>query len=254
MINFNFDDSRYSRQLAMPEWGLDRQKLLSKSNVAVIGAGGVKTTLLTALTAAGVGQITIFEFDTIELSNLNRQTLFTTKDIGKSKGEIAVRRLRAINPDISINWVNAMIETDNIGKLLNGFDFIVEGGDSPAGRNLVNTYCLDSGTPYTHASAQFNYGYCFTVVPKLKTACFACFFPNDYKRIKSTGAVPVSALSTQIAGSIGANEVIKYLIGYQKNLLTNKMLRFSSLFLSEKFSIEKQKRDKDCPICSKYYL
>lgn len=253
MTKLQFEDTRYNRQLMMPEWGLDRQAKLTQSKVCVIGAGGVKTTLLTALAAAGVGTIDIIEFDTVELSNLNRQTLFTTADIGRPKGEVARERLQALNPDITITWINEKITPETIAKLVQGYDIVVEGGESPDGRNLVNTHCLQTGLPFVHASAQFNYGYCFTVIPAQQSACFACYFPTDHTREATTGAVPVNVLATQISGSLGAAEVIKYLMGHTASLQVNKKLCFSSLFLSEQFSTEVQPRREDCPVCAPIY-
>ncbi|MDR2337728.1 MAG: HesA/MoeB/ThiF family protein [Deltaproteobacteria bacterium] len=250
---FNFSNTRYNRQLEMPEWGMKRQQLLEKAKVAVIGAGGVKSSLLYALTSAGIGHLRVIDFDKVELSNLNRQFLYTTDDIGKFKAEVSVSKLQKLNPDISIDPLVEKVTENNISALLCNYDFIVEGGDSPAGRNLINEYCLSVAKPFVHASAQFNYGYVFTVVPKLKTACYACFYPNDIQRKESTGAVPVNVLSVQIAGTLGATEVLKYFIGYEDNLIINRKLTFSSLFLSENFSTIKQSRRHHCPICSRYY-
>jgi len=253
MKEFDFINERYNRQENMPEWGKKRQKELSSKKVVVIGSGGVKTTLLTALSAGGVGHIRIIEFDRVEESNLNRQTLFSTNDIGKYKGLVAKKRLLQLNPTIKIDWVNEKIDSKNIEKYIKGYDFIVEGGDSPSGRNLVNKTCLKLNLPFVHASAQFNYGYVFSVVPQEKTACFACYFPNDHKRRKSTGAVPVSILSTQLAGTLGAAEVFKWLLGYRRNMIVNKRLCFSSLLLSENFEYVRQKRRTNCPVCSKIF-
>ena len=237
----------------MPEWGSDRQALLNEARVAVIGAGGVKATLLYCLAAAGVGEIDIYDHDTVELSNLNRQLLFTTADIGKSKAECAAKKLAALNPEITIRAYDTKITELNIAELLSKYPIIVEGGESPAGRNLVNTFCLKTKTPFVHASAQYSYGYVFSVVPKEKTACFACFFPTDHTRSESTGAVPVNVLATSLSGSLGAAEVIKYFLGYKDNLHTNKRLCFSSLLMSGEFTIENQPRRADCPICSRFY-
>lgn len=132
-------------------------------------------------------------------------------------------------------------------------EFIVEGGDSPFARNLVNEYCLKNNKPFVHASAQFSYGYVFSVVPEKKTACFACFFPDDYKREDHTGPVPVNVLSTSVAGSLGATEVFKWFLGYKNNMIVNKRLCFSSLLLSEEFKYKKQTRRLSCPVCSKHY-
>lgn len=250
---FNFVDERYNRQVNMPEWGTERQALLSTAKVAVIGAGGVKSTLLMALVAGGIGNIRIIEFDRVELSNLNRQLLFRTPDIGRSKGQVALKTLSNLNPEINIELVEEKITPYNINQFLSGFPFIVEGGDSPAGRNLVNTYCLEKKVPYVHASAQFSYGYVFSVVPQWQTACFACFFPNDHTRTEHTGAVPVNVLSTSVAGSLGAVEVFKWFLGHQDRLIVNRRIRFSSLLLSEEFGYEEQPRRTECPVCSQFY-
>jgi adenylyltransferase/sulfurtransferase len=236
----------------MPEWG-KRQRLLKKARVACIGSGGVKSSLLMALAAAGIGNIKIIEFDKVELSNLNRQTLFNTEDVGKNKGECAARLMKKMNPKINIAWINEKIMPENIHRLLKDSEFIVEGGESPAGRNIVNEYCLETGKPMVHASAQFGYGYVFSVLPEKKTACFACLFPDDYTREKHTGAVPVWVCPVQIAGSLGAVEVLKYFLGYKNNMVVNKQLVFSSLLLSEQFEYLDVPRNKKCPVCSKYY-
>lgn len=249
---FHFRNSRYNRQEQMPEWGINRQKMLQKATVVVIGAGGVKSTLLMSLATAGIGHLRIVEFDKVELSNLNRQLLYKTCDIGRPKINACVDALNQLNPEIDIEGINEKVTADNIDDLCRNSDFIVEGGDSPAGRNLVNSYCLSKNKPYTHASAQFNYGYVFSVVPALKTACFACFFRNDHSRKEHTGPVPISVLATSVAGSLGAAEVLKWFMGYHGSMLLNRRLCFSSLLLSNEFIIEKQVRRADCPVCSKY--
>jgi len=237
----------------MPEWGTERQHLIEKAKVVVIGAGGVKSTLLMSLTAVGIGKIRIVEFDKVEISNLNRQLLYSTDNIGLSKAECCEKRLRDLNPNSTIELVNEKIDSSNIESLCDDFDFVVEGGDSPASRNLVNEFCLSKQIPFTHASAQFNYGYVFSVIPMLKTACFACFFPKDHSRNETTGPVPVSVLSTSIAGSLGASEVLKWFMGYHDSMFVNRRLCFSSLLLSSEFTVKEQSRNPGCPICARYY-
>ncbi|EOV0103113.1 TPA: HesA/MoeB/ThiF family protein [Vibrio vulnificus] len=250
---FSFDDFRYNRQENMPEWGIDRQNRLNDAKVAVIGAGGVKSTLLMALAASGIGNIRIIEFDKVELSNLNRQILYRTSDIGISKGQAAKKTLQDLNPTINIELVEEMVTSENIHDLLSGFDFIVEGGQSPSGRNLVNEYCLETKKPMVHCSAQFSYGYLFSMIPEDKTACFACVFPKDHVREEHTGAVPVNVLSTSISGSLGAAEVLKWFMGYRNNMVVNRKHYFNSLLLSGDFESEIIPRNPDCPVCSKYY-
>ena len=237
----------------MPEWGVEKQKLLQNARVVVIGAGGVKSTLLLSLAAAGIGKLRIIEFDKVELSNLNRQVLYKTEDIGSPKVYKCASTLCSLNPDISVEPINDRVTENNITDLCRDFDFVVEGGESPAGRNLVNEYCLSSHKPFTHASAQFGYGYVFSVVPTLKTACFACFFPNDHTRREHTGPVPVNVLATSVAGSLGAAEVLKWFMGYYDSMFVNKRICFSSLLLSGEFSMEVQQRRPDCSICSCYF-
>lgn len=237
----------------MPEWGPARQALLSSATVAVVGAGGVKSTLLLSLVAGGIGHIRIIEHDIVELSNLNRQVLYRTSDIGESKGKTAYKTLRDLNPSIKIDLVEERLDHTNIHMLLQGVEFVVEGGDSPAGRNMVNEYCLAEKKPFVHASAQFSYGYVFSVVPAAESACFACFFPDDHERSEHTGPVPVNVLATSVAGSLGAAEVFKWFLGYKENLIVNRRLYFSSLLLSGEFGYIDQQRRPDCPVCSKYY-
>lgn len=250
---FRFKDTRYNRQEQMPEWGSLRQQSLRHARVAVIGAGGVKSTLLLALVAGGIGSIKIIEFDTLELSNLNRQILYRTSGVGKSKGALAIETLKDLNPDVQVELAEEKVSASNIDRLLSDWEFVVEGGDSPAGRNVVNEYCLSTKKPFTHASAQFSYGYVFSVVPDTGSACFACYFPNDHTRTVHTGPVPVNVLSTSLAGTLGACEVFKWFMGYKDRMFVNRRLCFSSLLLSSEFTYEEQPRRKNCKICSKYY-
>jgi len=250
---FDFIDERYNRQENMPEWGAHRQKLLREARVAVIGAGGVKSCLLMSLAASGIGYIKIIEFDRVEISNLNRQILYRTSDIGLYKGEAAQKTLQDLNTEIQIDWSSEKVTSHNIEHLLDDCELVVEGGESPAGRNLINEYCLIHRKPMVHASAQFSYGYVFSVIPEFKTACFACVFPHDHTRQDSIGAVPVNVLSTSLAGVLGAAEVLKWFLGYKDRMIFNRKLYFNSLILSGEFENEIHHRNKDCLICSKYY-
>lgn len=245
---FSFEDNRYNRQINMPEWGADRQERLKDATVAVIGAGGVKSTLLMALVAAGIGHIRIIEFDRVEESNLNRQILYRSSDIGTHKGCAALKTLQDLNPTIDISLIEEKLTEANIETLLTGYEFIAEGGDSPYARNIVNRYCLRTGKPMVHTSAQFSYGYVFSMLPG--TACFACLFLNDHSRREHTGPVPVNVLSTSVAGTLGAAEVLRYFLGYKDKMFTNRRLIFSSLLLSSEFKIQPVPRIENCPACS----
>ncbi len=251
---FSFADTRYNRQVVMPEWGMEGQDKLHRARVVSIGAGGVKSTLLMALVAAGVGRLRIIEHDHVELSNLNRQLLYGTDDIGVAKVQAARRRLVSLNPECDIEAIERRVDAASVHELLDGYDIVVEGGDSPAGRNMINEYCLARGVPFVHASAQFSYGYVCSVVPARQTACFACYFPHDYERAEHTGPVPVNVLATSVAGTLGAAEVLKYLMGNVESMFLNRRLCFSSLLLSGEFVVEDTPRRPDCPVCSKWYV
>jgi molybdopterin/thiamine biosynthesis adenylyltransferase len=237
----------------MPEWGEQLQEKLLKSRVVVIGAGGVKSVLLMNLAALGVGEICIIDGDIIEDTNLNRQLLYTEQDVGKHKAEVARIRLQKINSSIRIASIIEYVDETNISELCSGYDLIIEGGDSPYARNLVNLFSLRNNIPMLHVSAQFNYGYLFMVLPSQRSACFACFFPEDHTRKESTGAVPVSVLATSTAGSLGSAEVVKFLSGNHDTLYINKRLCFSSLLLSGEFTVLNTARNPKCTSCSGIY-
>lgn len=239
-----FRDTRYNRQELMPQIGEDRQKSLGDARVVVIGAGGVKSPLLYYLAAMGVGTIRIIDFDRVELSNLNRQILFTRRDVGRNKAEVAAERLQALNPEISIEAVSERIDEANIESLCRPFHIVVEGGDSLAGRLVVNAYCLKSGQPMVHASAQYNYGYVLTVLPG-RTACFECVFPD--LPAGHGGSVPVIGIATGLAGVLGAGEVLKLVTG-QGVLSTDGILTFSGF--QRDFMFVKSARNPDCPSCA----
>lgn len=154
-----FADTRYNRQELMPQVGATGQRRLTCGSAVAIGAGGVKSSLLYYLVATGLGHLRIIDFDRVELSNLNRQILFGTADVGRNKAEAARARLKALNDEVIIEAVDDRVEATNIKALCNGFDVVIEGGGSLDGRLLVNDHCLRTWQPMVHASAQYAYGY-----------------------------------------------------------------------------------------------
>jgi molybdopterin/thiamine biosynthesis adenylyltransferase len=207
----------------MPQIGPEGQEKLAAARVVSIGAGGVKSPFLLYLAAIGIGYIRIIDFDHVELSNLNRQILYEVSDIGKSKAHQAAARLQALNPDIVVEPMHVRIERDNIESLCSGFDVLIEGGDSPEGRKLVNDLALRTGQPMVHASAQYGAGYVLTVLPG-ETACLECVFPDPPPG--GIGSVPVVGLATGLSGTMGAAEVVKIILGNGR-LSTNGLSQFS---------------------------
>lgn len=238
-----FADTRYSRQEAIPRLGKKRQRKLLNSSVAVIGAGGVKSPLLFYLAAAGVGRIRIIDFDKVELSNLNRQILYTMEDIGKYKAEAAAARLKTINPEIVIEPVVGKISFRNFSELVGDFNLVFEGGDSAQSREEFNIAALEHNKTFIHASAQYNYAYVVTVIP-FKTACFKCIF--DDLPSSHGGPVPVIGCATGVAGSIAASEAINILTGYGPKL-ADRILFFDG-WLNEFISIPVERRE-NCAAC-----
>lgn len=204
-----FVDSRYNRQTLVPLFGHRGQDRLARSSVVVVGAGGVKSSLLFTLVAAGVGRVRIIDFDRVELSNLNRQILYNNSDIGEYKSIAAARKLIDINPEINIEPIVDRLDNSNFDFLLEGFSLIFEGGESADDRRQFNRKCLEHGWPYVHASAQYNYSYIFPVVPKV-SGCFECMF--DDLPVAEAGPVPVLGTATLMAGSLAASESIAYLV------------------------------------------
>jgi molybdopterin/thiamine biosynthesis adenylyltransferase len=239
-----FADTRYNRQELMPQLGPEAQERLQQARVVSIGAGGVKSPLLYYAAAAGIGTLRIIDFDRVELSNLNRQILFTVDDIGKNKADAARDRLHRLNDEITIEPISERVDDANIGDLLNGFDIVIEGGDSLAGRLLVNDYCTRTGVPMVHASAQYGYGYVLTYLP-CRSACFLCAFPDLPQG--HGGSVPVWGVATGIAGCLGAGEVIK-LAARVGTPIINGYLSFSAF--QGKFDFIPAARQPDCPGCA----
>lgn len=238
-----FADTRYNRQELMPQLGTSAQRILDTAHVVSIGAGGVKSPMLYYLVAAGVGNLTIIDFDQVELSNLNRQILFSESDIGRNKAEAAAERLCQLNSQVTISAVHARVETHNIDTLLNGYQVVIEGGDSLPGRLLCNDFCVRNGVPMVHASAQYGYGYILTTIPGA-TACFQCAFPDLPPG--HGGSVPVFGVAAGIAGSLGAGEVIKLITGIGEPV-TDGYLTFS-VFSNQRTFIPAP-RDTDCGAC-----
>lgn len=211
-----FADTRYNRQEIMPQVGTRGQKKLRDARIVCIGAGGVKSSMLYYLVAAGVGTLRVVDFDRVELSNLNRQILFGLDDIGRNKAAAARDRLTGLNDEVIIEAVDARVDSGNIEYLTGGFDVVIEGGDSLAGRLLVNEHCLRHGYPMVHASAQYNYGYVFSMLPG-RTSCLLCAFPDLPEG--HGGSVPVLGVATGIAGCLGAAEVLKLITGVGKPIV-----------------------------------
>lgn len=217
---------RYARQIALPGFGVEAQERLASARVLIIGAGGLGSPAALYLAAAGVGHITIADGDTLDLSNLQRQILHTTADIGNPKAYSAAAHLRALNPEIEITPLPRRINRLEMCALVSHFDFIIEATDSLDTKFVTDRACFEARKPYSHGAIQGYEGQTMTVLPD--TAHLANLFPDGPESVEKTAPVgPIGAVAGVI-GTIQAAEAVKYLTGIGE-LLTNRLLRVDLL-------------------------
>jgi adenylyltransferase/sulfurtransferase len=243
----NEEISRYSRHLIMPEVGVDGQKRLKAASVLMVGTGGLGAPLGMYLAAAGVGRLGIVDFDVVEFSNLQRQIIHGTKDIGRPKIESARDRLSDINPHIEIETHDTRLTSDNALRLFQHYDIIVDGTDNFPTRYLVNDACVLSGKPNVYGSI-FRFEGQASVFWAERGACYRCLYPEP----PPPGLVPscaeggVLGVLPGIVGAIQANETIKIILGAE-GILVNRLLLFDAWAM--KFRELKLSKDPECPIC-----
>lgn len=245
----NEELERYSRHLILKEIGYKGQKKLSESSVLIIGAGGLGAPAAMYLAAAGVGKIGIADADAVDLSNLQRQIIHTTNDIGKPKVESARESMLAINPNIEVIAYQEFLYSSNIREIIRGYDFVLDGTDNFAAKFLINDACIMEKIPFSHAGIIRFKGQLMTVIPG-ESPCYRCVFKNPPPK----GAVPtcreagVIGAMAGVIGSLQALEAVKYLTGAGE-LLTGKLLTFDALTMNF-HTIKLPARGKGCAVCS----
>ena len=245
----NNDLSRFSKQIILKNIGIIGQKKIFSSRVLVVGAGGLGCPLILYLANSGVRNIGVADDDKINLSNLNRQILFTTKDIGKFKADIAGKTIKNINKKIKVSIYKKKITKKNIKNILNKFDIICDGTDNFDSRYLINDHCLQYKKRLVSAAISKFDGQIFNFNFKKKIPCFRCFMPEAPVIDNNCESEGVMSTLAGIAGTLQANEVIKSILNH-KNDLFGKILIFNSLTLN--FRKVKFTRNKDCiKICTK---
>jgi len=243
----NEEIGRYSRHLIMPEVGLEGQKRLKAASVLMIGTGGLGAPLGMYLAAAGIGRLGIVDFDVVESSNLQRQIIHGTKDIGRRKVDSARDRLADINPHIEIETHEARLTGDNALRLVENYDIIVDGTDNFPTRYLVNDACVLTGRPNVYGSI-FRFEGQASVFWAERGACYRCLYPEP----PPPGLVPscaeggVLGVLPGIVGAIQANETIKIVLGAE-GILVNRLLLFDAWAM--KFRELKLRKDPNCPVC-----
>jgi molybdopterin-synthase adenylyltransferase len=238
---------RYSRHIILKEVGGKGQKKLLAGKVLIIGAGGLGAPIALYLAAAGVGTIGIADADTVDLSNLQRQVIHHTPDIGKPKVESAREKMQAINPDVQVVTYQTWVNADNILGIIGDYDFVIDGTDNFAAKFLINDACVLAGKPYSHGGILRFDGQTITVLPGQST-CYRCIFPAPPPKeaIPTCSQAGVIGVLPGVLGTIQATEAIKFLLG-QGELLTNRLLTYDALRM--RFREVPLRRNVNCPVC-----
>ena len=243
----NREVARYSRHLIMPEVGMEGQLKLKAASVLCIGAGGLGSPVALYLAAAGVGRIGIVDFDVVDYSNLHRQIIHGTPDVGRPKLDSARDRLNAINPEITVETHDLALASDNALELLAGYDIIVDGTDNFPTRYLVNDACVLLGKPNVYGSI-FRFEGQASVFATKDGPCYRCLYPAP----PPPGLVPscaeggVLGILPGVIGTIQATEAVKLIIGVGEPLI-NRFLIYDALAM--KFRQLKLRKDPECPVC-----
>ncbi len=240
--------NRYSRQIVLKEIGGKGQKKLLNSKVSLIGLGALGSPVAYYLVAAGIGNLKVIDYDSVELSNLHRQILHFTKDINRNKTESALEKLNLLNPDCKIDIIPEKITPENAKEILKNSDFVIEGSDNFPTKMLINDACVYLKIPFTIAGVLRFHGQIMTVVPEKKTACYRCLFGDitDVPTGMSCSEAGVIGLIPGILGCMEANEAIKSILNIG-DLITNKIMYID--LLRNAFNFIDLYRDESCIAC-----
>ncbi|MFM1767895.1 MAG: hypothetical protein RJA22_424 [Verrucomicrobiota bacterium] len=244
----NDEIRRYSRHLILPEVGMAGQKKICSTSVLCIGAGGLGSPIAMYLAAAGIGKIGLVDFDTVDFSNLQRQIIHGTEDVGRHKGESARDTLRSINPGVEVVLHSVRLSSENALEILGQYDIVVDGTDNFPTRYLTNDACVLLGKPNIYGSIFRFEGQASVFAPKLGGPCYRCLYPEP----PPPGMVPscaeggVLGVLPGIIGCIQATEILKMALGKGSSLV-GRLLLFNALDM--KFREVKLRRDPQCPLC-----
>src|SRR5499427_5363677 len=239
---------RYSRHLIMPEVTAEGQKRLKAARVLCIGAGGLGSPATLYLAAAGVGKLGLVDFDRVELTNLQRQILHGTKDIGRSKLESARDRLRDMNPEIEIELHECRFSSETAQQIVAEYDVIIDGSDNFATRYLSNDVCVLAEKPNVYGSVFRFEGQTTVFAPHLGGPCYRCLFPEPPppESVPNCAQAGVLGVLPGIIGMLQAIEAIKLIVGIGEPLV-GRLLHFDALRV--KFRELNLRRDAQCPVC-----
>jgi adenylyltransferase/sulfurtransferase len=244
----NDEIRRYSRHLILPEVGLGGQKKICSTSVLCIGAGGLGSPIAMYLAAAGIGKLGILDFDSVDFSNLQRQIIHGTEDVGRPKTQSAKETIASINPNVEVVVYNTRISSENALDLIRPYDIVVDGTDNFPTRYLTNDACVLLKKPNIYGSIFRFEGQASVFAPHLGGPCYRCLYPEP----PPPGMVPscaeggVLGVLPGIIGCIQATEILKLALGKGSSLIS-RLLLFNALDM--KFRELKLRRDPQCPLC-----
>jgi adenylyltransferase/sulfurtransferase len=238
---------RYSRHLIMPEVGVEGQKRLKAASILLIGAGGLGSPLGLYLAAAGVGRLGLVDFDVVDFSNLQRQVLHGTPDVGRSKLHSARDRLAAINPEVKVDLYETHLRRDNAFDLIRPYDLVIDGTDNFPTRYLVNDACVMLKKPNVYGSIFRFDGQASVFLPG-EGPCYRCLYPEPPPpgEVPSCAEGGVLGILPGLIGCIQATEAVKLILG-QGSALVGRLLLYDALAMS--FREFKVRRNPKCPVC-----
>jgi len=233
---------RYNRQILIKGLGKSGQSKLKKARVMVVGAGGLGCPASFYLVAAGIGYLAVVDKETVELSNLNRQILHWSNDLGRPKGLSLTEKLHQLNPEITVEALQKVVTTNNVRQLLKGFTVVVDALDNWRTRFLLNKACVKERIPFVHAGGYALYGQITTILPG-KGPCLQCILPKIPPEEEN---FPVLGAIVGTLGLLEALETIKVITGLGESLV-GRMLHFDGETM--RFQEMKVERRRNCPIC-----
>jgi len=240
---------RYSRHLLLDGFGLEGQQRLLDARVLIVGMGGLGSPIALYLVAAGVGTLGLVDGDTVSLTNLQRQIIHGTPDVGRSKVDSAAESIIRVNPEVKVVKHELFLNEDNALDIIRDYDFVVEGSDNFSAKYLVNDACVMLGKPFCIGGINRYAGQVMTHRPG--TACYRCLFPEPPARedVETCAMVGVLGTIAGMLGTIQATEVVKCIVGVGEPLY-NQLLTFDALSMQwNKLSFQ---HNEDCPLCGSH--
>lgn len=236
----------YSRQILLEGWDIDAQEKLKLANILIVGCGGIGCSSAELLARAGVGQITLIDADTVEMSNLQRQIAYVAEDIGFYKAEVLAKRLKLINPHIRVLVETSKLDQQNAQQLIASQDLVLDGCDNFTTRYLINQICKQANVPLISASAIGFQGQLLMV--EGQSACYECLFPKQQHASESLRCADSGVLATtpNVMASLQAHHALLYL-GLNNTALKQKLMLWDGLTLKQR--IVAFEKDTDCPNC-----